>query len=122
MAEKLLKNTTIKGKYPHLKIINENNQQLGMLTEKRGMISLTMKGAERLASFHQFNVDISNDFTLKGSVFVPGIIDADPNIRKGDGVLVFQNEYLKGVGVAQMNGEEMVNRIKGKAVDIRHYN
>jgi archaeosine synthase len=122
MAEKLLKNTTIKGKYPYLKIINGNNQQLGMLTEKRGMISLTMKGAEQLTSFHQFYVDISNDFTLKGSVFVPGIIDADPNIRKGDEVLVFQNECLRGVGVAQMNGEEMVNRIRGKAVDIRHCN
>jgi len=120
ISKQLLKNTNIKGKYPFLKIINTDHKQLGMLTDKRGMISLTLDGAERISSCHQFYVDISNDFTLKGSVFAPGVIHADPLIRKGDEVLVFQNKILKGVGVAQMNGSDMVYRMSGKAVDIRH--
>ena len=120
ISNQLLKNTNIKGKYPFLKINNTNHKQLGMLTDKRGMISLTLDGAERISSCHQFHVEISNDFTLKGSVFSPGVIDADPSIRKGDEVLVFQNKILKGVGVAQMNGSDMVQRMSGKAIDIRH--
>jgi archaeosine synthase len=92
-----------------------------MLTDKRGMISLTMDGAKRLESIHQYYVEISDDFTLKGSVFAPGIIDSDPAIRKGDETLVFQKGVLKGVGVAQMSGYEMIHRMSGKAVDIRHH-
>lgn len=120
ISKQLLKNTNIKGKYPFLKIIDTNYKQLGMLTDKRGMISLTLDGAERISSCHQFYVEISNDFTLKGSVFSPGVIHADPSIRKGDEVLVFQNKILKGVGVAQMNGSDMIQRMSGKAIDIRH--
>ena len=97
-----------------------NHTQRGMLTLKRGMISLTIQGAKQIESLHQYYVEISNDFTLKGSVFAPGVIDADPSIRKGDETLVFQKGTLKGVGVAQMNGNEMIQRMNGKAVDIRH--
>jgi predicted RNA-binding protein len=51
----------------------QKNTQLGMVTEERGLISLTMEGGERLASAEQYWVEIFDDFTLKGSVFAPGI-------------------------------------------------
>jgi len=120
IANDLLQNTVIKGKYPFLKIFDSNHNQLGMLTEPRGMISLTLDGADRIQSHHTFYVILSNDFTLKGSVFAPGVVDADSGIRKGDEVLVFQNNRLQAVGVAQMSGVEMVQRMSGKAVDVRH--
>lgn len=120
LAQHLLKDTTIKGKYPYLKIFDTNNEQLGMLTETRGVISLTLPGGKRIETLNQYHVHISDNFELKGSVFAPGVIDADPTIRKGDEVIVLQNSKLTAVGVAQMNGTEMIQRTYGKAVQIRH--
>jgi len=122
LAESLLDQTVIKGKYPYLKLVDKNQNQIGMLTEKRGMISLTIAGGKRIESFKKYYVTIDKDFQLKGSVLAPGVIDADPSIRSGDEVLVIQNDILKAVGVAMMNGKEMKQLTYGKAVNIRHIN
>jgi archaeosine synthase len=120
LANSLIDKTKITGKYPFLKIIDENNNQLGMTTKDRGFISLTLNGAKRLLKHNQFFINISKDFILKGSVFAPGVTSADKNIRIGDEVLIIQNNELIAVGVAQMNGEEMISRSHGEAVKIRH--
>jgi archaeosine synthase len=120
LAEHLLKDCTIRGKYPYQKIMLKNTQ-LGMVTEERGLISLTMEGGKRLASAEQYWIEIFDDFPLKGSVFVPGIKDADESIRIGDEVLVRKNKCLCGVGVALMNGTEMKELTHGEAVKIRHH-
>jgi len=119
IAEKLLKDCVIKGKYPYQKIMHDNTQ-LGMITEERGFISLTIDGAERIMTSGKYWVEIYDDFTLKGSVFAPGVKDADSNIRIGDEVIVIQKEKLCAVGVAQMNGEEMKESTYGEAVKVRH--
>ena len=119
LAETLLKNSKIRGRYPYQKIIYNNNQ-LGMVTKERGLISLTTTGAECIAKFGIYWVELHNDFTLKGSVFAPGIKDADESIRIGDEVVVLKNKTLCGVGVAQMNGTEMKESSHGEAVKIRH--
>ena len=120
LADSLLKDTSVIGKYPYLKIMDLKRKQLGMTTEKRGFISLTLDGGERLLTHEKYFVHLTSDFTLKGSVFVPGIKDADPLIRRGDEVLVLQNNSLKAVGIAMMNGEEMMKRAYGEAVKVRH--
>jgi archaeosine synthase len=97
------------------------NTQLGMVTEERGLISLTMDGGKRLASSEQYWVEISDDFTLKGSVFAPGVKNADESIRIGDEVIIMKNMMLCAVGVALMNGKEMVESSHGEAVKIRHH-
>jgi archaeosine synthase len=119
-AEQLMKGCVIRGKYPYQKII-QNNIQLGMVTEERGLISLTIEGARRLANTDQYWVDIYGDFTLKGSVFTPGIKDADASIRIGDEVIIRKNTTLCGVGVALMNGTEMTQLQHGEAVKLRHH-
>ncbi len=119
IAEKLLKNCKIKGRYPYQKIIDDN-KQLGMVTKERGLISLTMEGARKIANSGKYWVEIHDDFTLKGSVFAPGIKDADESIRIGDEVIVLKNNKTCGVGVAQMNGNEMRETKRGEAVKIRH--
>ncbi len=119
-ASLLLKDTRITGKYPYQRIMNQSNTQLGMITLERGFISLTLDGAKRIESSKTYWVEIADDFTLKGSVFAPGVIDADPNIRKGDEIIVLQNHTLQGVGVAQMNAETMKQAKSGEAVKIRH--
>lgn len=92
-----------------------------MLTEERGLLSLTMAGAERLLDAGQYYVEIYDDFTLKGSVFAPGVKTADKSIRIGDEVIVNKHKQLCGVGVALMNGTEMTQATQGEAVKIRHH-
>jgi archaeosine synthase len=119
IAEKLLMNCKIKGKYPYQKII-DGNKQLGMVTLDRGLISLTLEGAGKLAEFKKYWVEIFDDFELKGSLFAPGIKDSDNSIRIGDEVVVLRNKKVYAVGVAQMNGEEMKESDHGEAIKIRH--
>ncbi len=119
IVEKLLINCKIKGKYPYQKIM-DGNKQLGIFTLERGFISLTLEGAEKLAEFGKYWVEIYDDFELKGSLFAPGIKDSDELIRIGDEVIVLRNKKVYAVGVAQMNGEEMKESDHGEAVKIRH--
>jgi len=56
-------------------------------------------------------------------VMRPGIVDCDLDIRKGD-IVYITGEGISvpiGVGIALMNGEEMLNKEKGRAVKIIHY-
>ncbi len=57
------------------------------------------------------------------NVFAAGIVDADPKISPGDAVYVRDEKYAKplAVGIAQMNGEEMVSSRSGVAVKTLHY-
>ena len=118
-AEQLLKDCSIGGRYPYQKIMH-NNTQLGMVTKERGLISLTINGAKIIAKSKKYWVKIYDDFTLKGSVFAPGVKDADEGIRIGDEVVVIKNSKLCAVGVAQMNGDEMKESSHGEAVKVRH--
>jgi archaeosine synthase alpha-subunit len=120
LAKHLMQGCIITGKYPYQKIMDKNTQR-GMLTEERGLLSLTMAGAERLLDAGQYYVEIYDDFTLKGSVFAPGVKTADKSIRIGDEVIVNKHKQLCGVGVALMNGAEMTQATQGEAVKIRHH-
>ncbi len=119
ITEKLIKDCEIKGKYPYQKIMY-GKTQLGMITKERGLISLTITGAEKISDSEKYWVEIYSDFILKGSVFAPGVKDADNEIRIGDEVVVTRNKKLCAVGVAQMNGEEMKKVKQGEAIKIRH--
>lgn len=119
IAKELLKDCEIKGKYPYQKIMH-NNKQLGMLTKERGLISLTLNGAGRIANLEKYWVEIFDDFTLEGSVFAPGVKDADELIREGDEVCILQSKKLCAVGVAKMNGNEMKKSTHGEAIKVRH--
>ena len=119
IANKLLNDCKIKGRYPNQKIFYDKTQ-LGMVIQDRGLISLTIDGADRVANEGKYWVKIYDDFDLVGSVFAPGIKNADNNIRIGDEVVVLKNNKLAAVGVAQMNGEEMKLSDYGEAVKVRH--
>ncbi len=114
----LVKDSVIKGRYPNLRII-KNNKQVGMLVGDRGMISLTIEGGKILVSKRKYFVEI-DDFKLKGDVFAVGVNDADPDIRIGDDAIIMHKNVLKGVGVAVMSPEEMIESKRGVAVKVRH--
>jgi archaeosine synthase len=117
-AEAIVTDSDIKGRYPNLKIFKEG-KQLGMLVGNRGLISLTLEGAKILGEQNAYWVKI-DDFTPKGNIFAVGVLNADSDIRVGDDVVVVRNDELVGVGVAQMNPEEMKESQRGEAVRIRH--
>jgi archaeosine synthase len=119
----LMEGVEVKGRYPFLKIIFKGNQ-LGMIEAETGLLSLTMAGAERILSAGGYGVEVQ-EFEVKGDIFAPGVVKADPMIRPNDEVVVFSNsdgeKNLKGVGRAVLNGNQMVEAERGKAVRIRHY-
>lgn len=110
------------GKFPYWKFIKEvdgKKIQMGMMTPERGMVSLTLEGAEVLAKAGYATVEIM-DFELKGNLFAVGVVRADPRIRIGDEAVIVCNGEVRGVGVAEMCGREMTDLKRGIAVKVRH--
>jgi len=118
-GEKLIENSKIKGKYPWYRIMKEEKQR-GMLVPERGLISLTLEGAEVLKEVGINLVEIE-DFVPKGSVFAVGVKDADEDIRPEDEAIVVHEGELRGVGPSAMFGKEMKEAKRGEAVRLRHH-
>ena len=114
----LLDDAAVVGKYPYLKIM-DGKTQLAMLTPDRGMLSLTLEGAERLLG-HGLGWVEMGDFDLTGSLFAVGVKGADPALRPGDEAVILRNGEVEGVGVAVMSGAEMADSRRGEAVKVRH--
>jgi len=119
IATAFMESATIRGRYPYRKIF-DGREQLGMITEPRGLLSLTLAGAQACRREPGYSVTIADDFTLIGSVFAPGIIQADDDIRIGDDVWIVQKGAVAAVGVATMSGPEMQRARHGEAVKVRH--
>lgn len=63
-------------------------------------------------------------FVTNGAdVMSPGIVDADENIIEGDQVWICDEKHHKplAVGIAIMNGKQMISERQGKSVKIIHY-
>lgn len=118
VVEGFLEGCDIRGHYPNLRILR-GGTQLGMLTEGRGMISLTLEGARELARRGLSLVEIE-DFHPKGNVFAVGVDDAHDGIRIGDEAVVVHRGDVRGVGVAMMPGPMMREAERGEAVRMRH--
>ena len=116
-GEALLEGARVSGSYPYLKVMR-GKDQLGMLSPERGMLSLTIEGAEAILPVVP-KVAIG-DFDVKGSLFAVGVEDADPAIRAGEEVALVRDGAVAGVGVAMMGGREMVEMRRGEAVKVRH--
>ena len=108
----------VSGSYPYSRIM-AGRTQMGMLTPDRGMISLTLDGAERIAASGRFLVHMK-DFEMTGNLFAVGVESADQDLRIGDEAIVMRKGKVEAVGVAMMPGEEMADSAKGEAVRIRH--
>lgn len=59
------------------------------------------------------------DFTPHSSILAPGVLDADPQIRPNDEVIVDGEKFI-GIGRALMSGWEMKECGRGVAVELRH--
>lgn len=118
-SDGLLADARAAGRWPHVKLLY-GDRQLGLVPPERGLLSLTLAGAERLLATGTYRVEV-DDFDVKGSVFAVGVLDADDAIRPGDEVALHHRGRLKGVGVARMSGREMTELRRGEAVHVRHH-
>lgn len=117
-GEVLMESAEIKGRYPSLKIFSDG-VQLGMLVQERGMISLTLDGAERISQKDLYCVQI-DDFQPEGNLFAVGVEEADEELRIGDDAVIRYEKDVRAVGSAVMNWKEMTESHRGEAVRIRH--
>jgi archaeosine synthase len=118
-GEGLLRDARVTGRWPYRRILR-GDVQLGMTTAERGMISLTLAGAEVLARSRSYVVEIE-DFEPKGNLFAVGVERASRDIRIGDEAAVVHGEDVRAVGVARMSPVEMELAERGEAVRIRHW-
>ncbi|MGB9844191.1 RNA-binding protein [Methanothermobacter tenebrarum] len=86
----------------------------------------TLKGALKTSiKSNRVIVDMGAvKFLTNGAdVMSPGIVDADPKIKKGDLVIVVDEKYKKPItiGVSLIDGPSMVKNRKGKAIKNIHY-
>ncbi len=106
----------IRAPYPKFQLFAE--KQLATLIPQYGTIALTVEGGLRLRDQPYYKVKIA-DFIPHSSILAPGVLDADPEIRPNDEVIV-EGENFFGVGRALMSGWEMKECGRGVAVELRH--
>jgi archaeosine synthase len=116
-GEALVEAATFVGRYPTMKFLR-NGVQVAMFTDK-GRIALTLAGGKVLSERDAYWVEI-DDFYPKGNVFAVGVLDAAPEIRVGDDVVVRRDGEVRAVGVASMPAAEMIESDRGEAVHVRH--
>ncbi len=76
-------------------------------------LSLTEAGANLLNNYL-----VSIDFPLKGDVFCPGVVKADPHIRSGEPVVI-KRDTAVGIGRAVIPGFLMTEMERGIAVKVK---
>lgn len=100
--------------------LTDGHQDLATVREERGLFHLTLAGAARLGELLP-RVDAEPGLTLRGDLFVPGVRGADPSVRVGDSVGIFQDGVLRGVGEAALSARLMRELRHGVAVKVRHH-
>lgn len=93
---------------------------------KDDQLFFTIKGLLNLNPTQRFvTVDMGAvKFVTNGAdVMAPGIVNADFNIAIGDAVWICDENHKKplAVGIALLEGSDMVEQKKGKAVQMIHY-
>ncbi|MFW9849033.1 MAG: DUF5591 domain-containing protein [Candidatus Thorarchaeota archaeon] len=122
-AGKLLvpKNSKIGGKVYGTIIVRDGGTQICAYKGTDGTISLTLEGAQRLASTNRYWVKFDGTLLEGTTLFAVGVSSADHEIRPGDEVIVKNTgDEIIGTGRSEMSGQEMCDFDNGIAVKIRH--
>ncbi|WP_418281055.1 archaeosine synthase subunit alpha [Halorubrum sp. DTA98] len=121
------------GRYPKLQVWADGSaagtgsgagggtgDQLATMVPQYGTLSFTLAGARRWVESDAPTRRIEIDgFVPHGSVLAPGVVDADPDIRVGDEVVI-EGPKAFAVGRAEMSGPEMRSSTRGVASTVRH--
>ncbi len=104
---------------PWFQRLTDGHRDLASVREERGLFHLTVAGAERLGPTVP-RVDADPALSLEGDLFAPGVRGADPSVRIGDSVGIFQDGRLAAVGEAALPGPLLGDVRRGLAVRVRH--
>lgn len=123
----------ISGRYPNIGLYKEIESKDGRRRERimridmrYGMLDVDLpfaeyiiknKTAENIKRGRIFLVKI-DEFVPKGTVFAPGVLEADIRIKPND-IVIFHNKKVFGVGLAKMYGGEMLESETGHAFEVR---
>jgi archaeosine synthase len=120
-AEALLKEPLrLHGRPWFQRLSDGSGTDLATWREQRGLFQLTVAGGERLGPVSGMAVEVADGVDLRGDLFSPGVLRADPGIRAGDAVVLFRHGELLGVGEAALPGRLMGSLGRGLAVAVRH--
>ena len=119
IAQALMEGARADGRGPGWKLKDANGLQRGAVVPSRGLLSLTLAGAELVAKAGHHRVWM-DDFDLRGDLFAVGVVGADPDLRPGEEVVVLKGDDVVAVGVARMGAAEMLASSRGVAVAMRH--
>ncbi len=115
-GELITADAVVKAPFPKFQLFA--GKQLATLIPQYGTVALTVDGGLRLKNHPYYKVRIA-DFIPHSSILAPGVLDADPQIRPNDEVIVVGDTFF-GVGRSHMSGWEMKESSKGIAVELRH--
>jgi archaeosine synthase len=111
----------LRGKLYHMVTCKVDGEQTCAFVSEAGTLSLTLEGGRRLESLNRSWVKFEGREIKGGSIFAVGVREADPGIRPGDEVVVFDSDgRVAAVGRSEMSGFEMCDLAKGRAVTLRH--
>ncbi|WP_340097927.1 archaeosine synthase subunit alpha [Salinibaculum salinum] len=119
-GDALFDDLRVGSRYPKLRALDSDGEQLAALVPQYGVLSLTLAGARRWVESDAptKRVEIDN-FVPHGSVLAPGVVDASGDIRVGDEVVI-EGPQAFAIGRAKMSGPEMVDSTRGIASSVRH--
>lgn len=110
-----------------IRFVYLGDKLLATLRPSDGLFSLSLAGARRLVKVIKppklravIDSNVEYFIARGGNVFAKHIIEADPQIRPGDEVIVTnENDVVLAVGKALLNGREMLAFKRGVAVKVR---
>ena len=105
---------TARGHFPEL-FFSKGTTQLFSLDTGTGMLRPTFDGWFLIPAGYRVHID---DFVPEGDILAPGVVNADPEIREGDEVLVIGARAM-AVGRSAMPAWEMQKSRRGVAVRVR---
>ncbi|MCX8174268.1 MAG: DUF5591 domain-containing protein [Thermoplasmata archaeon] len=116
MDTDFLKNAKIKGNRWNWIVLT--GAEAFEMSESSGKI-LVREGGGRILAVQKIKCVETEEFELKGDVFVPGVVSASEDIRPGDEVVIVQKSVPVGTGTAVLSGIEMMELKRGLAVKMR---
>lgn len=103
------------------RLVSPEKVDLATWREEVGLWRLTVPGARRVADAAAGSrVELRGGVELRGDLFAPGVLSADPEVRVGDDVLLLRQGQVLGVGEARVPGPWMGRLPRGLVVKVRH--
>ena len=96
----------------------KNGTILMVYNKNMGKFTINKNSAEFFLERHDHVVEI-DDFKPTSNVYAVGVKDASPDIRAEDEVILVHDGEIRGVGIAKMPFQAMVDLDKGIAVKVR---